>query len=187
VAVNAVDDRPFDVLIVLGGGAAMGANGRPQVNSAGDRIVLAAQLYQAGKARRIICTGERIRAIDPDGTDPSQQALSILESLGVPPTAIERSGGSNTAEELAHIAQIVKPGERVGLITSAWHMPRALRLARRHDLELEPVPADFLGSRPDAAQPPGFGATVLLCIPDAEALVVAARWEKEQLARIVGR
>jgi uncharacterized SAM-binding protein YcdF (DUF218 family) len=187
VAVNPFDGQSFDVLIVLGGGASTGANGRPQVTSAGDRIVLAAQLYQAGKARRIICTGERIRAMNPDGADPAQQGMLILEALGVPRGAIERSSGTNTAEELASIAQVAKPGERMGLITSAWHMPRALRLARRHGLELEPVPADFVGSRPDAAQPPGFGATVLLCIPDAEALVVAARWEKEQLARIVGR
>ena len=57
-----------------------------------------------------------------------------------------------------------------------------------HALEaLEPVPADFQGVAPDAPHDWGFGATVFACIPDAEALTTAAIWEKEQLARIVGR
>jgi len=111
----------------------------------------------------------------------------ILEALGVPPQAIEQCGGANTSEELTHLAQLIKPGERAGLVTSAWHLPRALRLAGRHGLQLEPVPADFQGPQPNAGQRPGFGATVLLCIPDAEALLFAARWEKEHMAELVGR
>jgi uncharacterized SAM-binding protein YcdF (DUF218 family) len=187
LAVEPTRDRPFDVLVLLGGGASLGANGRPQVNPAGDRIVLAAQLYQAGLVRRIVCTGQRIQAINPDGLDPSEQAITILEALGVPRDVLEQSGGTNTAEEFAHLAQAIKPGEHVGLVTSAWHMPRALRLARKNGLELEPVPADFQGTPADAAGPSGLGALVLACIPDAEALMSSARWEKEKLAQLVGR
>ncbi len=34
---------------------------------------------------------------------------------------------------------------RVGLISSAWHLRRALRLAARHDFDPVPLPADFRG------------------------------------------
>jgi uncharacterized SAM-binding protein YcdF (DUF218 family) len=179
--------EPFDVLIVLGGGASMAANGRPQVNTAGDRIVLAAELHQAGLARRIVCTGQRIQALHHAAPDPSEQAVTILTALGVPPEVLEQSGGANTAEEFAHLAQTIKPGQHVGLVTSAWHMPRALRLARKNGLEVEPVPADFQGAPAGVPGHLGFGGTVFACIPDAEALMTAAMWEKEQLARLVDR
>lgn len=177
----------YDVLIVLGGGASLGANGRSQVNAAGDRIVLAAQLYQAGQVGRIICTGQRIQAINPDHPDPAEQAQAILQSLGVPAGAIEQSGGTNTSEEFARLAGVLRPGERVGLVTSAWHMPRAMRLAGGQGLKLHPVPADFQGRPPQADSTLTLGATMMAGIPDAEALLSAARWEKEQLAGLVGR
>lgn len=180
-------DEPFDVLIVLGGGASTAANGRPQVNHAGERIVLAAELYHAGLARRIVCTGQRIQALNGPAADPSEQAVSILTALGVPPESLEQSGGMNTSEEFAHLTQVIKPDQHVGLVTSAWHMSRALRLAGQNGLESEPVPADFQGAPPGAPLSLGFGATVFACIPDAESLMTAALWEKEQLARVVGR
>lgn len=36
--------------------------------------------------------------------------------------------------------------KRLGLVTSAWHMHRAMRLAGNHGIPLEPLPADFRGS-----------------------------------------
>lgn len=187
LAIDPFREPPYDALIVLGGGATQGANGRSQVNSAGDRIVLAAQLYRAGQARRIICTGQRVLAIDPDQPDPAEQGQAILTALGVPEGAIVHSGGTNTSEEFVRIAEVLQPGERVGLVTSAWHMPRAQRLALKQGLQVHPVPADFQGAPPQADRPFTLGAVVMGCIPDAEALLTAARWEKEQLARLVGR
>lgn len=179
--------EPFDVLIVLGGGASTAANGRPQVSFAGERIVRAAELYHAGLARRIICTGQRIQALGGQGADPAEQGVAILTALGVPADSLEQSGGANTSEEFAQLAKAIKPEQHVGLVTSAWHMSRALRLARQDGLEPEPVPADFQGAPPEAPLDLGFGATVFACIPDAESLMAAALWEKEQLARVVGR
>jgi len=36
--------------------------------------------------------------------------------------------------------------KRLGLVTSAWHMRRAMRLAEKNNLSLEPLPADFRGT-----------------------------------------
>lgn len=177
----------FDALVVLGGGTSSGANRRTQVNDAGDRIVLAAQLYHAGKARRIVCTGRRIGTLFPNRLDPAEESALLLESLNVPATAIDRSGGANTAEELRELAESGRLSGRVGLLTSAWHMRRALRLARAEGLQLEPVPADFDGPSPDDAGGLRLGALIYEAIPTAEALSGAARLAKEHLAEIVGR
>lgn len=181
---------PFDVLVVLGGGTRKGPTGKPQLNEAGDRVMLAARLYHAGQARRLICTGQRIAAIEPDRrNDPAVLTHQLLKSLDVPESAMALSGGTNTAEELLHLAEGAPLTGRVGLLTSAWHLPRALRLARSHGLVMEPVPADFQGD-PEAAAPtpaPGLGAVVINAIPTAEALAAAGRLGKEYLAGLVGR
>ena len=180
-------EPPFDTLIVLGGGAVGGGQRRPQLSQSGDRIVLAAQLYHAGRAGKLICTGERIAALSPDELDPAEQAETILKGLGVPGSVIARSGGQNTSEEIRQIASEGLATGRVGLVTSAWHMPRVMGLAQRAGLELEPVPADFQGAPPGPAPDPTLGDIVLSAIPTAEALAAAGRLLKELLAIQIGR
>jgi len=177
----------YDAIIVLGGGATGGVDRRPQINEAGDRILLAAQLYHAGRAPRIICTGERIEALDPDQSDPADLARRILTSLGVPEDVIVQSGGRNTSEELRTIAADGLAVGRVGLVTSAWHMPRVMRLAEHEGLRLEPVPAEFRSLPPGPPSELTFSACTLSAIPNAETLAASARLLKELLAGLVGR
>ncbi|MCA9010663.1 MAG: hypothetical protein KDB01_13015, partial [Planctomycetaceae bacterium] len=44
-SIDPLKEEPVDVVIVLGGGCGLGANGRLQGNVSGDRMILAAQLY----------------------------------------------------------------------------------------------------------------------------------------------
>jgi uncharacterized SAM-binding protein YcdF (DUF218 family) len=177
----------YDAIIVLGGGATGGMDRRPQINEAGDRILLAAQLYHAGRAPRIICTGQRIEALNPDQSDPAKLAEVILTSLDVPEDVIVRSGGRNTSEELRTIAADGLVIGRVGLVTSAWHMPRVMRLAEREGIRLEPVPAEFRSLPPGQPSELTFSACALSAIPNAETLAASARLVKELLAGLVGR
>lgn len=137
----------FDTLIVLGGGTTSTKSSRPQVTSGGDRIVVAAQMFHAGKVQNIIVTGKNIKAMTGnDISDPADQAESLLISLGVDPGRLQKVGGRNTLEEMAILAKTLPKGGRVGLITSAWHLPRSLRRAESVGLDLIPVPADFATS-----------------------------------------
>ena len=63
------------------------------------------------------------------------------------------------------------PGHRCGVLTSAWHLPRAMAQARRLRLECTPLPADFRGNVP----PP----TLFHLIPQGEGFedVHSACWE----------
>lgn len=178
----------YDVVIVLGGGSTMGAVKRPQLNQAGDRLLLAAQMYHAGKVRSLFCTGQSIRELNPDGVDPAEQSRRIFERLAIPRDAIRLSGGRNTAEEFRRLAEVLPPDQRVCVLTSAWHMPRALRLAKANGLSPVAAPADFRGThRDDEGRPAGPGALLLSLIPSAEAMSSNALVWKEGLARLIGR
>lgn len=137
--------EPFDVLIVLGGGADHLQSGSVELGSAGDRLMLAARLFHLGKARHLVATGA---ALTPQGFDPlgsAKAAERIWRDLDIPSSSITLIGGRNTSEEMRELRRFLndRTAPRVGLLTSAWHLPRALRLARKAGLDVVPVPADF--------------------------------------------
>lgn len=144
-----IDQRPlqmdrFDVLIVLGGGTSTTKSGRPQFGRGGDRVAVAAQMFHANKVDKIIVTGMNITEFVGVRSGPADQASDLLVSLGVDPSRIEKVGGRITLEEMRELSKILPQDQRIGLVTSAWHLPRALRRAEAAGLELVPVPSDFL-------------------------------------------
>ncbi len=177
--------RPFDYVVLLGGGASLGANGRYQGNGSGDRLILAAQLYHRGLARHFICTGKQIVSMDSIGVDPAELSTDVLLSLGVPESAIEQLGGRNTSEEMKSLGErFGDSDQRVGLVTSAWHLPRAMRLAHRNNFNPQPLPADFMTG---PVREKTTGEKIVSMIPSADALTASTRACKEYLGMLVGR
>ena len=184
--VSPFDQGKFEAVVVLGGGGSEGANGRFQGNGSGDRLILAAQLYHRKQVGKLVCTGKRIESMDSAGVDEAQRALDILTNLGVPREAVEVIGGRNSVEEMEELAKRYGgSGERVGLVTSAWHMPRVERLARSKRFQFTPLPADFVTS-PDR-EPPTFGAIIVSLVPSGDALALSGKMWKETLAGWVRR
>jgi uncharacterized SAM-binding protein YcdF (DUF218 family) len=171
----------FDAVAVLGGGTTIAANNEPQLGQSGDRVAAAARLYHAGKTRVIICTGSSPLAQNNGAMGPADSAYEILVQLGVDGRDIEIVGGPNTGEEMKSLANFLaeKNYSKIGLITSAWHMPRAMRLAKERELEFVPIPSNFR-SRPDTVSP-GW------VIPGAESLETTQLVTKEWLAALVSR
>jgi uncharacterized SAM-binding protein YcdF (DUF218 family) len=99
----------------------------------------------------------------------------------VPKDAIQLLGGATTKEEFEFIAREAQRlgWKRIGVVTSAWHMQRAMRLANAAGVKVEPLPSDFLGIVPtwDRAA----------IVPNAQALHESSLALKEYLARLVGR
>ena len=183
--IQPLKEEPFDAVIVLGGGGSIGANGRFQGNGSGDRMILAAQLYHAGITPKLICTGKRMTTMDGNGPDPSAISLDLLVGMGVPEDAIERLGGHNTSEEMQNLKKRFGDDQfRVGLVTSAWHLPRALRLAQANGLNPAPLPADFMAG-PEGPQT--VAQRIAACIPQAENFLAVSRIAKEHLAGFVRR
>ncbi len=107
-----------------------------------DRIVYAAQLFHSGVASRIVVSGGRVDA-DPVGSTEAEAMKDMLVLLGVPVDAIIAEDRSrNTLDNIAFVHQLVLD-ERVALVTSGYHMPRAMKIAREAGLKAFAFPTDW--------------------------------------------
>jgi uncharacterized SAM-binding protein YcdF (DUF218 family) len=90
---------------------------------------------------------------------------TLMESWGVPADSILRESRSTTTHTNAvYTAQLCRERgiDRIVLVTSAWHMRRALATFRATGLTVVPAPADHQGFHDPF--------TLLSVLPDAEAL-----------------
>lgn len=183
-------DSPLDLLVVLGGSTSQGPH-RAEVGESGDRVLLAAQMYFQGKARRLLTTGSDLLPGFGPGNSPAQQTTEIWTALGIPATDIETLAGINTYAEMqalkVRMAEASTPAAensiasaRIGLLTSAWHLPRAMRLARAAGMQtLIPVAADH--KQRTAPRP------LWDYIPSAGSFLRLERCQRELMARLVSR
>jgi uncharacterized SAM-binding protein YcdF (DUF218 family) len=184
------DEIPeYDVVVVLGGGASTRPTGDPQFGIAGDRMGFAARLYLQGKAKKLVTTGSVLELKGSligelkQGEGPSEQTIRLWRDLQIPETDIICIDGQNTSSEMRELAarEDIWRGKRCGLITSAYHMPRAIGLAERAGLQFDAIPTD-LWSRPEDSP-----ITVDLFLPSPETVDRTARLIKEWIALGVGR
>lgn len=151
------EDYPIaDVAVVLGGGTepAVSPRNSVEVNSAGDRVLYAAQLYNEGKAGKLLLSGGEIAWLNEGSTTPADDMASLLTSIGIPQEAlILETESKNTYENALYAKQILGTlaVDRILLVTSALHMPRAVALFEKQGLEVIPVPVDY--SITDGAAP----------------------------------
>lgn len=184
--IDPFSEPPVDIVVVLGGGGGLGANGRFQGNASGDRMILAAQLFHQHPETRFLCTGQRIESMNSSGEDPADTSRDILMRLGVPDSSIERIGGKTTSEEMQNLGRrFSDTSETIGLLTSAWHLRRATRLARRNGLNTIPIPADFRS--PLHNQLPTTGQCIEAMIPNGSAMASTWWFTREYLGMLIGR
>lgn len=183
--IRPLQQEPFDKVIVLGGGGTMGGNDQVQGNRSGDRLIVAASLYHQGITKKLICTGSKIEGLGGNLPGPGETSASVLKALGVPDEAIEFAKGRTTSEELANLSkQFADNDLRLGIVTSAWHLPRALRLAESHKLILHPLPSNFLSG---PVRPTSLEEKIKGFIPEAYNLTTTSDVIKEYLAMAIGR
>jgi uncharacterized SAM-binding protein YcdF (DUF218 family) len=120
------------------------------------RLIAAVNLHRQYPAARIVFSGGSPNLFG--GTPESDLAVRFLEHSGVPSDRIivDRAA-RNTIESAVNAKKIVapQPGERWLLVTSAFHMPRAIGLFRAAGFPVEAYPVDWktsgwsdLGTRP---------------------------------------
>jgi uncharacterized SAM-binding protein YcdF (DUF218 family) len=187
LGVDPLDEAPFEVICVLGGGAWIDREGRPAISPAGDRIIVAARLYRAQKAPILLCTGGDIRPA-PNLPTMAEMSRGVLMDLGVPRDDILLTGGDTTKTELAAIRRHIDENgwKRVGVVTSAWHMPRVERLARAAGITLVPLPADYQTSA-KRELPLWTELRRASAIPNVGALEQSHMGVKEYLAAVASR
>ncbi len=139
-SIESVTNTPSASAIVILGGGMRYEEGMayPDMSYGADRVWHGARLWKAGKAPVIIVSGNA----DLKSTVP------LLKAFGIPDSAIRVDDQSrNTRENAQFTAKLLEkefPGKKdVLLVTSAWHMPRALGNFSKTSLVVKPAPADF--------------------------------------------
>ena len=175
---------PFAAIVVLGGGVSVDESGYAWLAGSGDRLALAARMYHCGKASHLIATGSTYEwSGSMSYADATRQ---VWMDLGVPESAITTVEGLNTSLEMRNLRTLFDANElpfdtdgRIGLLTSATHLPRAQRLSRAQNFDFHPIAADF--------QTPINHRWPMAIIPNANAIHVISLASKEYLARLVRR
>jgi uncharacterized SAM-binding protein YcdF (DUF218 family) len=183
-----------DVIVVLGGGTRHQSPPRlePEINEAGDRVLYAARLYHAGVAPIILVSGGHADWTGPAIGAETESMVDLLKLAGVPESAIlSESISSNTYENGVQTVAILHKlhYKKVILVTSAIHMPRAVGVFQKYDLELIPAPTDFLVIDQDMVfySSPDLRIQLMNLIPSADKLALTTRALKEYFGIMVYR
>ena len=135
-------------IVVLGGGTESNLTPRQgvEVNSAGDRMIHAADLYHQGAAPIILLSGGNVEWMDSLKNSPAADMRQILTKMNVPDSAmILQTRSQNTHEDAEFSAELLREKgiSKVILVTSAMHMPRSVALFEKQGIEVLPSPTDF--------------------------------------------
>jgi len=186
-------DYPIaDVAVVLGGGTEPAASPRTtvEVNGAGDRVLVAAQLYRQGKAGKLLLSGGQISWLNEGTTTPAEDMATLLTSIGVPEDALLLETKSKNTYENAVNSKVILDEleiERILLVTSATHMPRAVALFENQGLEVIPVPVDYSITEDETPVdgPSRFQLKLMDIIPQSGNLSLTTNALKEYLGYFV--
>jgi len=181
----------MEVAVLLGGGTLPSEPPRQmvEVNGSGDRVLYAAWLYQQGKVEHILLSGGLLDWETGKST-PAQDMAALLEMMGVPSDALWlQTESRNTYEDAVYSARLLKSKgvQRVLLVTSAWHMPRAVDFFQSQGMEVVPLPVDFSVTEDGWRQlmQGDLRTQVLASMPSAENLALTSRMLKEYIGMLV--
>jgi uncharacterized SAM-binding protein YcdF (DUF218 family) len=150
---------PPDGIVVLGGAITpdvSAARNEVALNEAAERVTSAVALARRYPQARIIYSGGTGALVYPEGSE-AVFAVRIFDSLGIPPERITAEEQSRNTVENAVFSLLLampRPGERWLLVTSGYHMPRAMGVFRQAGFPVEAYPVDWRTRGPqDALRP----------------------------------
>jgi len=137
-----------DGVIVLGGAIApdiSGARNDIALNESAERVTAVAELARRYPKARILFSGGTGALIYDEGSE-SEFVMRLFESFGIAPGRVMLEDRSrHTAETATFAKKMAAPqrGERWLLVTSAYHLPRAIGAFRKAGFPVEPYPVDW--------------------------------------------
>jgi uncharacterized SAM-binding protein YcdF (DUF218 family) len=138
----------IDGIVVLGGmesaRVSIGRNAHA-INESAERLTETVALSHQFPDAKIVFTGASIGMLTAS-TAGADAAKSALRDLGIEETKLVlEKKARNTWENALYTKALAqpKPGERWLLITSAWHMPRAMGAFRKAGFDVEAWPVDY--------------------------------------------
>jgi len=146
-----VEPPPVGAIVILGSGVLDGApdeGGGGALSQEGlKRVVYGLRLYRSLGAPIVVSGG---RVWNTQEETEAGAAATLLARLGVPEGIVMKEDKSRTtwenAREVAGVLAARKIA-RVALVTSAYHMPRAMLAFSRAGISCVPAPTDYRVSR----------------------------------------
>jgi uncharacterized SAM-binding protein YcdF (DUF218 family) len=164
------DTSRFDAIVVLAGGIYPQGSLRPQHDLSGEsrhRTTCGADLFIQGLAPKLVLSGGDASAFG-EGPAEAREMKRLAHRLGVADHAILLEDRSrNTYENAVNVKQLLSGGS-ILLVTSAYHLPRAVALFTGQGFRVTPVPCGY-----ETKDRPGRGLdqlTVLDLLPSYHAL-----------------
>jgi uncharacterized SAM-binding protein YcdF (DUF218 family) len=142
-------NEQYELGVVLGGYTSYDkVNKAGHFNMSSDRFIQAAWLYKKGFIKKIIVTGGQNGFTNEDDFVEAEFVASNLKDLGIPASDIYVEGNSrNTIENAEYSYKILDSlglkKNKVVLITSAFHMPRAKETFEKAGFNIRPYPCAF--------------------------------------------
>lgn len=126
---------PAQAILVLGAGIKNGAPS-PMLE---DRLLVALQLYQAGRAPKLLLSGDHGQ-VDYDEVGVMR---AYLAERGVPAEALFLDHAGFDTYDSFYRAKAVFQADSLIVVTQEFHLPRALWLGERRGLKVQGVAADL--------------------------------------------
>lgn len=148
VPVNSISN--YSMAIVLTGVTTERRDSKDKVHfeRGADRLLHTVQLYRLGKIRKVMISGGS-GSLDQVSMSEALQLKKVFNICGVPDSSIIIEETSRNTHESALNAKkrlFDDSGTKVLLITSAFHIPRAVQSFRKVGFIAEPYPVDFYGT-----------------------------------------
>lgn len=140
-----------DGIIVLGGAISPVLSverGQPSVNGSAERLFSMVELARRYPAAKLVYTGGT-GSISRQDLKEATVARGLLDRLGFDTSRVVFESQSRNTWENALLSRPLaqpRPGETWLLVTSAWHMPRAVGAFRAAGWPVVPYPVDYLTS-----------------------------------------
>lgn len=142
------DIKNADAIVVLGGMVHPIKKNDKIIYEFGDevdRIIAGINLYKEKKASSLILTRGKVPW--SIGLSEGEVLKNFAIASGVlGEDIILTNNVQNTEQEAKEIAKILKRKNKIILITSAYHMPRAIKIFNSFDIQTFPFPVDFKNS-----------------------------------------
>ena len=162
----------FDAIVVLAGGVHPQGSLRPQDDlseQSRHRTTCGTDLFIQGLAPKLLLAGGDA-SVFGEGPSEAHEMKRLANRLGVrDDTIILETRSRNTYENAVNVKQLL-PNGSILLVTSAYHLPRAVALFARQGFSVTPVPCGY-----ETKDRPGRGLdrlNVLDFLPSSHALEI---------------
>ncbi len=146
-------EAPYDIGILLSGyakntGYLLEDDHFFQLGESANRLTQTIELYKLGKIKKILISGGAAYLLQKSVSE-SENTKRFLRRLGIPASDILiETKSRNTYENALYTKELleakgIEKNQRLLLITSAFHIPRAEKCFKKVNLEVVPFSVDF--------------------------------------------